>query len=276
MGASLASCFSRETPGEEPILEQTQPGFPGGDGAVPGEGPAVCNDPCECCYYTLGSKNVDGDYTRPGWLKYNGNDTWKHKYTWWHGTAAHGMKDRNSPDLGINKPGTHQCPCCYYRQTTEAGPGPGWYISWESGWREWKWKPKGALHWKPPAHWDSLEDLEDDRLDMPPPENLAPVNLALENVAADAPGSSTQGTWSPDDLVSVRIGNMYMCGVLMPPPPPPGSPPPMQGLPPPPPDRVLEMPEPLRFELEEPGLPTMRSMARILGEDMPGNLGNIE
>ena len=75
MGASLASCFSRETPGEEPVLEEQSPGFPKkepderpgrpGD-AVPGDGPPApppCTYPCECCYYSLSSKTARGAYT---------------------------------------------------------------------------------------------------------------------------------------------------------------------------------------------------------------------
>ena len=269
MGASLASCWSRDTPGEEPNLQQPsldeRPGHPG-DAVPPGEEhnleqPSLDEQPghpgeaCECCYYNLGSKKADGDYTC-GWQKNTNMSIWWHRYTWWHGNAPHGMIDRNEPRLGMNSPGTPQCPCCYYRLVGDDGTGPGWYLTYERNYREWKWNSKGAVHWKPPNHWENLEDLEEDSLDMPPGDNLA--LLALEDVAADAPGSSTQGIWRADDYVSVRVGDMYMHGLLMPPPPPPGTPP-RQGRPAPPRDPFLE-----------------HRVARMLEEDMLGNLGYIE
>ena len=160
MGASLASCWSRETPGEEPVLEEQRaglpenehderPGHPGDAGNGDGQlVPAACNDPCECCYYTRGRRTWSGDYTC-GWRMING------RYTWWHGQAAHGMWDKNNPHLGINKPDTAQCPCCYYRMVGGAWKGPGWYLTWAQ--EGYVWYGKGAIHSKPQTWWKALE-----------------------------------------------------------------------------------------------------------------------
>jgi hypothetical protein len=129
-------------------------------------------DPCECCYYTLQSKTADGHYTC-GWTMIKG------RRTWWHGKAAHAMWDRNNPDLGINKPGTPQCPCCYYRMVGGAWTGPGWFLAWKNGQQEWQWYSAGAIHDKPWGFWTLRE------YDGP---NATPGGNS-------APGSSTDTSW---------------------------------------------------------------------------------
>ena len=264
---SMTSCFSRETPGEEPMLEELcpglpkhepeeRPGRPGPGDAGPGDGapaPAVCDDPCECCYYTLGSKTQDGYYTC-GWYKFTKRKIWWHERTWWHGRAAHGMIDRNLPHLGINKPGTPQCACCYYRLVGDDGKGPGWKLTWERGYREWKWESEGATHWKPLRHFDALEE---DRLDV----------AAAGNVA---PGSSAEGPWcsiAPDEVLALEDGE-----AIEPPGPPPGSPGPQHVSPPgPPPGSPPEPPGQEQLTLAQ-----QNTLLEMMAAMVPGDPDDIE